>query len=411
MSEYRDKGAKATRQASRRQQYPPPRDTGEYSRRPLPRLPSDPPRPKSASSSVYDSEEPISRQSTPRYQAEDVQQKDPRQSTFAGALDADALAMVKPLQLSTANIPQHEQEQALESPQPRRPEVRFSEWLESDDYESAPLVEEVSPVSPGDALASMVSPLTPASGFGTFPVNVTEASTSSETGTKHQSLEPSCSGMLSTHPPYNPSRLRYSDPGSPTVPASSCRNFGEPGPDVGGPRRVENSSMGHREQSGRVPSSHGKERPMSTEQNRVSFSTKKIDSFSSIRPSGTAPPPLTLKQRAVGATYVKTPFPPMPNSDSSQNSSPKTDTSQQDVPVTESSSQVEEPIEKTFEAMDINFQEPKRASYLDRSAPKVKDIFSRAKQGLRLGNEEAKKEKRRQALKSQIRLSNGGEIA
>ncbi|KAI1264137.1 hypothetical protein F5Y18DRAFT_428218 [Xylariaceae sp. FL1019] len=408
MSEYRNNPVRVTRQASRRQQYPPPRDAVEYSSRPLPRLPSDPPRPNSASSSVYESDEPISRRSTPRKQPGSNRPQVSRQSTFAGAIDADALALVKPLQLGTANVPHHDQEPALESPQPRRPDARFSEWLESDNPESAPKVEEVSPVSPGLATASWVSPLTPAAGFGSFPVNVTEPPNNLEAEVNHQPSEPPCSDMLSTHPPYNPSRLRYSDPGSPTVPASSCRDFGEPGPDVGGPRRFEDASTSQRAQGGLVAPSHRQERPVSDGQTRVSFSTKKIDSFSSIRPSGTAPPPLTLKQRAVGATYVKTPFPPMPNSDSSQKSSPETDISQPDTPGAENSAEVAEPIEKTFETMDISLHGPKRASYFDRSAPKVKDMFSRAKQGLGLGNEEAKKEKRRQALKSQIRLSNGG---
>ncbi|KAJ8126209.1 hypothetical protein O1611_g7429 [Lasiodiplodia mahajangana] len=148
-----------------------------------------------------------------------------------------------------------------------------------------------------------------------------------------------------------------------------------------------------------------------------------ITTFSSYRPGASqrpVPPPLNLEQQQlllppVHEGYVKTPFPPRADSASSQRSAFKPD-----------DQSVEQQQQKQRSGLG-GFGTPRRSSTLNSPrpppgftevfsqidsqgvvspVPRVKNILSKARQGLGIGSDESRKERRREEFKRQIRRQN-----
>ncbi|KAI1429906.1 hypothetical protein F5Y12DRAFT_723752 [Xylaria sp. FL1777] len=403
--------------------YPPPTDAGRYVSRALPLLPMlAEPRRRSSSSSLYNLEEDHASQHTPQHLLETGDENDGRKSTaFSGALDENALAMVQPPQISIPNNPQSDDHPHVVSPQPQRPDSKLLfMWANGDDL--------VSPIdTPGTASWKnhVVSPLSERFGRGTSseagPTSTEYESwfddTSSDEEERPDSSVPArekiqladvfFSGASDSQLPKT--NFRYSDPGSPLSPGFDIDGFGEPGPDVGRSQYFDNAS-GRRTVQPQVhyysggEQNHPQESRVYGREPRISFAVPKIDSFSSDRPRAgqrSVPPPLKLGERSVQEERVKTPFSPRPDSTSSERresntGEPSTGPQKRRSGLSRFGS-LRRSSRQNSPKPPPGFTEI--LSQLDKngvvsSTPRAKGILSKAKQGLGIGSDEFKKEKR-----------------
>lgn len=137
-----------------------------YATRPLPAVPpnsiSPAPRPNSTASSVY-ADEPSQGPTTVEFIAGAPPTDQTDNSDFCGALDEDALALVRPLSLLTRlTHEQDHQEKDVAAPQPRLQNLRQSLFINTDDDAISPILPSPSSGLYSHHLSSLiVSPLTP----------------------------------------------------------------------------------------------------------------------------------------------------------------------------------------------------------------------------------------------------------
>ncbi|KAI0136638.1 hypothetical protein BJ170DRAFT_22596 [Xylariales sp. AK1849] len=332
--------------------FPPPEALPEYASKDLPPLP-----PRSNSPSVYDAEE-SSRRSTPDHLLiPDVYASwDGRASTaFPGAMDEDALAMVRPPSLMT-DLASVDSDQDIASPRPRYPDHKILK-LKTDEYP------EVSPVlTPPSSRYTFsnyaVSPMTPDGsmrGFETASepdvssyMNSSFLPHGSAQGSRRPSewediLPPSQSSLgfqpLPSKQDMSISQVqraafRYSDPGSPIDTSTGLGAYefppsqplaltgysqgpNGPGRDGGG---LPSEATQHPFDSGvdidtspysRWNQGRGLNRARDGSTPKVSFAVKETPSFST-RPNANnrqKPNPLRLDDRRTTDEAIKTPYP------------------------------------------------------------------------------------------------------
>ncbi|KAI1083238.1 hypothetical protein F5B20DRAFT_452201 [Whalleya microplaca] len=430
------------------QQYTPPKAVSEYIHRALP------PRPMSNASSVYSSpDEDAQRHPIPKSRLPFSQSNDDHPTSFAGALDEEALAMVRPQ--SNIDTPQPQQHQDITSPQPRRSVHRPLELKTKDAMIVSPLSAALSEADPHNPY--VVSPLSPDGSASEHSCDMTISEPDHTPDTKHNSwarssivsnrrsrqhsliwndptkrlstsLQGTSTQSESLHPQLHKINLRYSDPGSPVSSvAMDPLSFGEPAPDV---RRTFRSSGAQQHQAARnrqsaygyLGGSSSKGKLASIPDPKISFAVAKNDGFST-RPTASkhhpVPPPLQLKERPLADNYVKTPFPPSADSsDVSQSVFEEDDESIKKHKRVSSFSDfakvlrpVPTPSSDSLAAKQNKARHnegPNRAS----PVPKVRSILSRAKHGLGQGLgiivDETRKDKKREILKRQIRVGTPG---
>ncbi|KAI8632594.1 hypothetical protein F5Y19DRAFT_369671 [Xylariaceae sp. FL1651] len=443
MSEYYDANHRSTStlrqqewEPARRQHYPPPQDVNQYASKALPLTPAVlPPRPPSSSSSIYDSDNAPSRQSTPQQRLTiRTAQQDRTSINFAGAVDEAAFAMVQPPPLNTNLSHSYEQPHVV-SPQPLYSRFRLISMWDQGDAVVSPMDTPgtanwqdyvVSPVSQSSDKGAVSEPDRASCSADSWADQTEQRYSSSWKQSENQVAHDAYARVAPLKSLYTQTRkttLRYSDPGSPLSSGLDTRGFGEPGPDVGRSRCFE-AALDHQKAATHVHTQsmyssdwrdHPQNKLVSIGDSQVSFAVPKIDTFSSSRPGVSrrpAPAPLKLSERSIQNDYVKTPFPPRANPDSSENSvveNGNCNLEQQhrasglisfSKSLRPSSSHKNEKSPSGFPESLSQLENQARASPL----PKVKNILSKAKQGLWIGSEGAKKEKRREDLKRQIRL-------
>ncbi|CAJ2501088.1 Uu.00g039410.m01.CDS01 [Anthostomella pinea] len=424
-----------------------------------------PPRPNSSSSyssSIYDSEGDDGaalRKQNPKQELPIRQQPgDARASTsFSGAMDEAAFDMIRQPPPLAINPPKSRDQPEIASPQPRIPALsKAHQWIAHSE-------DRVSPVTPGSGRYPYVGfPVSPISEHGVsisfeettsepdhhpykaYNPSVTPSSNWSHS-TSQASKSPQPPPETSLHPHVQKINLRYSDPGSPISvgPGGDVRGFGGPGPDIGSSFRSHQSAQGQGKgnTSLSVQSAWGKQadgdRPASPASGRkvVSFAVPQIDSFSSgsgrrqSSPWNAAPPPLELSERPVAQDHEKTPFPPQTDASDSQRSFFDDSDDNNDDEVDDRAQKTHKRV-SSFTAMGLGKSlRPGSSSHKNVVAPvpearhvdvqvrlspvpkpkKHRNILSRAKHGLGLSSEDAKRERKRDEIKRQIRFGNSGE--
>ncbi|KAF2968259.1 hypothetical protein GQX73_g5319 [Xylaria multiplex] len=377
-----------------RQYYPPPPNINEYVSRTLPQLPR--PRPPSSPSSLYGHEEDYANLRTPRYLLTANNMTDSRRGTaFAGAIDENALDMVRPPQIIIPSHPRADDHPDVVSPQPQRPDSKLlSMWANGDEL--------VSPIdTPGTASwkSHVVSPLSEDSEAG--QASWFDDTSSDEDERPDPSNETQKKDLFTNH--------RYSDPGSPSNSGFDMRGFGEPGPDVGGFQRFGIASGRQTVQPQMYYSSneqgHCQDSNADMGESKISFSVPKIDAFSSDRPGAgqrPVPPPLRLGQESVQEDYVKTPFPPRPDSVSSERNAPRPDEQSPKQQKRRSGLGSFDSLRRSS-TQNIRKAPPgftEILSQLDNhgvvsTTPRSRGLLSKAKHGLGIGSDESKREKAR----------------
>ncbi|KAI1311446.1 hypothetical protein F5Y03DRAFT_410572 [Xylaria venustula] len=433
--------------------YPPPEGADQYASRALPLLPmlaGSGPRPLSAASSLFNLEE----DHTPRhlFTIDDDRETGHRNTTtsFAGAINEHALDMVRPSHISIpAYNPHADEHPEVVSPQPQRPDSKLiAIWANGDDL--------VSPIdTPGTSSwrHHVVSPMSDDFGMGgeiggpAAPTDYEswfDDTSSDEEEQQQQQEHPESSNLNLTGGEESPlaryedafpealsssnrqlpkNNFRYSDPGSPLSPGFDMDGFGEPGPDVGGSyfegRRTVQPQMHYR---GGGRGDHGRddhllERNLHAGEPRITFAVPNISSFSS-RTGGQrpVPPPLNLGNHHAVAQeeFVKTPFPPRPETalSVSENAAPSS---------TEETSPGRQKRRSGLSRFGSLRRRPSRQnsprpppgfteilSQLDKHGvvsptPRAKGILSKAKQGLGIGSDESKRDRRRDEHTRQVR--------
>ncbi|KAI0817757.1 hypothetical protein GGR55DRAFT_37681 [Xylaria sp. FL0064] len=395
--------------------YPPPEDADRYASR---ALPPPPPfvesRPISYSWSSYSFEDDYAGPHTLLNPlAASDENHDHSITTFASLIDENALAMVQPSRITIPTYPQPDEHQEVVSPRPQRPDSRLiSIWAKGDEL--------VSPVdTPGTASwrNHIVSPLS-----DTYPAAMEESwfdDTSSDEGAQPGPSNPTTAeesqsiirrfSVSEGQLPRN--NFRYSDPGSPLSPSFDLELFGESGPDVGRGRYIDDVS-GRRTVQPQVHYSNGGEQSYLQGSNayvgapKISFAVPKIDSFSSVRPTAgqrPVPPPLKLGGRSAQEEFVKTPFPPRPDSVPSERMASGTD--EQNTGGLKRRSGLGRFGSLRRRSSRQNSPKPPPGfteilSQLDKHGvvspnSRAKGILSKAKQGLGIGSDEPKREKGR----------------
>ncbi|KAK5624539.1 hypothetical protein RRF57_000255 [Xylaria bambusicola] len=415
-----------------------PENIDRYADRALPLLPIFAgPQPPSSSSLIYDLESDHTNGRMPAPLEASRNKGDGRRSTgFAGALDESALAMVQPSQIT---IPTHshvdESHPQVVSPQPQRPDSKLiSLWARGDE-----LVSPIDTPGPSNWKSHVVSPLSDVfekeitSGAGPAPPNYEswfddtssddeeEPATQTPAREEHQIADIGFSVPLGSQ--LSSGNFRYSDPVSPLSqlnqlsPSFDLECFCDPGPDVGRAQYFQ-SAPGRRTVQPQSTHSGGEqthhpEDNAAMDESRVSFAVPKIDSFSSDRPGAgqrPVPPPLQLGERPVQEELVKTPFPRRPDSATSEKRVSGLDESSVRQQKRRSGlgrfGSLRRPSRQNGPKAPPGFTEI--LSQLDKQGvvspnPKPKGILSKAKQGLKIGSEESRREKRRDELKRQVR--------
>ncbi|KAI0600855.1 hypothetical protein F4775DRAFT_543765 [Biscogniauxia sp. FL1348] len=367
-----------------------------------------PPRPQSSSSSVYDAEDGPRRQPTPksRLVISPCRDDDSTDSSYPGPFDEAAYEMIKQPEIA--------------SPRPIQPNhPGLFNVREHDECGISP----VTPPTTGNTLwtAETVSPLSEAASELEQMLNTSHelwgrGSTMSQTDRRHSELGKSprmVDPMAdSLHPLVQKLNLRHSDPGSPR----ETRGFGEskPGPSVGGAvssNAVSSIGTQERTQVSHKPPTTSSE--ASTHQ--VSFAGPRVDTFSNrsqptARSVRVAPPPLKLGQRPLAEDYVKTPFPPLTVVEPAQksthaNDEPKKRNRLSSLGSIRRAHRIGSSPKNDTKAGPAT-QETRPLDVFARASPvpKVKNILSRAKQGLGISSDEEKKERRKEDIKRKIRV-------
>ncbi len=428
---------------ARKNHFPPPKDLPEYATRPLP------PRPSSSSSSIYDSDQ--GSQPLTQHRLFKGAQEDSRLSTnFAGSIDESALKMVRPPSIVTS-LPEPQGQGEIASPQPLHPEHKVLKLKIDEDSQVSPIL--TPPSGKNSHYQYSVSPLSPDGSVHSFETAVSELDSSSSLrpdswlkeknpiGTDGRrpsrtdntadqgalGFRPLALQTESLHPRLQKINLRYSDPGSPVNGTIRPKDAGESGPDIGTSARFSQGQTADAHPTATLPrqakQAHHEswcqspvEMELAANGRKIAFSSGDIDGFSH-RTAGpsqrNAPPPLKLSERPLAETYIKTPFPPRTNSEYSQKSVFEEDDDSHkkhnrrvssisgfakslrptSLHRSESNSTVQSEASRTGE-------QTSRAS----PVPIVKNILSKAKSGLKIGSDEAKKERKRELLKRQIKV-------
>ncbi|KAI0404292.1 hypothetical protein F4802DRAFT_249193 [Xylaria palmicola] len=403
------------------QHYPPPRDVRHYATRALPLLPTpEPTRPQSTASSIHYSEEGHSRQHTShRILIGNQIGNEDRSTVFSTEIDEHASAMIRPQYITIPDKSKSYDPPPLVSPQPQRPDSKLLRlWANGDEL-----------VSPLDALETpnwmnyVVSPLS----------DEPERRTSSETGRASMEYEswfddassdeeeeaaassyraPKSIRLVDAFPDVPRTQLRktnnrYSDPGSPPSPRLS-HGFGESGPDTGG---LDNVSGRQTVQPHISYSYNGQGRPSDRNtpvgKSNIPSAVSKFSTFPSNRP---VPPPLQLTGQSIQDHQVKSPLLLRSNSVSSHRSLFRTDKSSARLQKRRSglggvNLPTRPSTQNSLRAPPPGFIEI--ISQLDyhgsvSSSPRIKGMLSKAKQGLGIGSEDLKREKRREESRHMI---------
>ncbi|KAI5923358.1 hypothetical protein F4810DRAFT_710786 [Camillea tinctor] len=374
-----------------------------------------PPRPQSSSSSIYEPEDGPRRQPTPKGRLVISPYHDGiRDSSYLGPFDEDAYQMIK--------------QQEVVSPQPIQPDYPgLFNVEEHDEFGISP----VTPPAIANTLwtAATVSPLSEATseleqmlstshelwGRGS-PTSIQVDRRHSEFGHSPRMADP----LDSLNPFVQKLNLRHSDPGSP----KEARGFGESGPgpsiDYATTSNAVSSSVGT--QGGEQASHEGPAASSNGRNHEVLFTTPRIDTFSKrtqekARPNRIVPPPpLKLSERPIVGNYIKTPFPPLTEADTSQKSVHAKDEANVNKKQNRISSfgSVRGPRRmgtwpKNEAKASATTQESRPLDMFTRASPvpKVKNMLSRAKQGLGIISDEEKKERRNEDIKRKIRPVQG----
>ncbi|KAI0868605.1 hypothetical protein GGS24DRAFT_205341 [Hypoxylon argillaceum] len=419
----------------RRQYYPPPRDVTKYASRALPQLPTlATPEIQSSSSSIYEPREDHERQHTPSHVLYTNKASDsPKSTTLGGGIDGPVMAMVRPPQIRIPNrLPSHDHGHVV-SPQPQRLDSKLiSMWANGDEL--------VSPLdTPGTASwkTHIVSPLSDSSGTGQASVHCESwyDDTSSDEGEEEEQPDSSNQTQKNQFADDAFSRvsrsqmektgLPYSEPATP-LRLSLDGGLGSPGPDVGCLQDFNDLSLCRTDQPQRqTRSTDGTDEldgPQDNDESmgelKISFVVPEIATFSSNRPGASqrpVPPPLNLNRQPpppVREGYVKSPFPPGAGSASAQRAAFKTDEPTVHPQQKGRSGLGGLATLRRSSTLNSPRQPPpgftEMLSQLDRQGaispvPRVKNILSKARQGLGISSEESKKEKRREEFKRQIR--------
>ncbi|KAI1338552.1 hypothetical protein F5Y15DRAFT_121052 [Xylariaceae sp. FL0016] len=412
--------------------FPPPEDTAEYVSKALPL----PPRASSVSSSVYSDD------------------------SCAGIFDENVFAQVQVPRLDTI-LSQDTRQREIVSPQPRYPDHRVLSVNTDDGFLVSPIktpgsgneswrTHIVSPMEQTGSRYSLETSLSEPDRLSHVNYSESRGQAATQPEKRHssdwtsaasqstKSSDSSCSVHKIEAREGQKSAFRYSDQGSPVGGTSlDIRGLGEPGPDVGRGAGYFGDFLPINVNSRGVAKSHtfwrrspGREkRAATTTGQKVAFAVPLIDSFSSNRPSTShashhrpAPPPLKLSERPVQSDYVKTPFPDQIDDDSSRKSvfdHDDDDTIMRKHKRVSSLGSFGKALRPSSsyknEAGSPARPEPRHTESVGRPSPvpKVRNMLSKAKHGLGhglgLSNEEVKKEKRREDLKRQIRMSGAGE--
>ncbi|KAI1489266.1 hypothetical protein F5X96DRAFT_679885 [Biscogniauxia mediterranea] len=367
-----------------------------------------PPRPQSSSSSVYDAEDGPRRQPTPKGRlVTSLYHDDSMDSSYPGPFDEAAYEMIK--------------QQEIVSPRPIQPNhPGLFNVREHDECGISP----ITPPITGNTLwtSDTVSPLSEAASELEQMLNTSHelwgrGSTMSQTDRRHSELgksprmfDPMADPL---HPFVQKLNLRHSDPGSP----KETRGFGEPkpGPSVGGAvSSTAELSTGTREHT--QASHNGPTISSETRINQVSFAGPRVDTFSNrsqptARSVRVAPPPLKLGQRPLAEDYVKTPFPPLIEEETAQKSMRTNDDQKKRNRLSSLGGSLRRknrtgsPPKNEAKAGPAT-QETRPLDVFARASPvpKVKNMLSRAKQGLGISSDEEKKERRKEDIKRRIRV-------
>ncbi|OTA69073.1 hypothetical protein K449DRAFT_428487 [Hypoxylon sp. EC38] len=322
---------------------------------------------------------------------------------------------------------------------------------------------EVSPLSPSESECSLPSMI---SGPANSNLSLTkeEQSLSNTEGrhfvydgkhTAHSSEDLAAARLASPHSQVQQINHRYSDPGSPI--GGAVIHPPSPFPtdlNLGFTRHLDENIPEHKASPSpispqfeileNITSSESKLTTTTTTTSGGSISSPKI-SFAGVKSKGFStrsrasqpPPPLKLSERPLANTYVKTPFPssaipplqrgnsnPHPRSTQQTKGGTEDKDDQSDIKMIKKRNRVSSLPGLGFtrslrighfqsvEETQAGPQQSEGAGQERRASPvpKVKSIFSKAKQGLEhglgigMGSEEAKKEKRRAEIKKQIRI-------
>ncbi|KAI1482663.1 hypothetical protein F4774DRAFT_428960 [Daldinia eschscholtzii] len=445
---------KMERKLGTSRQYSPPVGIPEYVKKALP------PRPDSGSSSIYSSpnEGP---QRLPG-------QNDKRQDVSpTSVLHSARLTMVQPLQLIASSSPRSEKRPDIAAPQPRHPARMILETSEADDMVISPVSNplsvntnlqqyEVSPISPNESECSLHSAISSTASPSSSSAEEIYLSRRPFVYEEHPIIYSSVD-LLSTPEilapnhkhqfQYQQINLRYSDPGSPINGAVVHPPTSFPSdPNLRLSRHLDGDNQRHTPAISTNPPlqttnsenndpDNASSTPVgSVVSPKVAFAGT-IDGFST-RPradskrTAPAPPPLKLSERPLADHYVKTPFPgatepaqrqeTLGSSTLRQQNQQQSSVAEQKTPEEQNSIARKRNRLSTLPALVFpkslrhNGGEKDKDKEKEKDGGKVKKSFlSRAKSlrigrglglGMGIGSEEARKEKRREEMKRQIRI-------
>ncbi|KAI1108045.1 hypothetical protein F5Y14DRAFT_437647 [Nemania sp. NC0429] len=415
-----------------RQYYPPPRDIGQYASRALPLLPTGVPSGYVSPLSRYAPEKSDEHQHSSNpfsvtNKAETSRQNTTSNSEMNNATNevVMAMAMARP---SRITIPEHQpyENPNLVSPQPQRPDSRLmSLWANGDGL--------VSPVSPPGTTSwktHIVSPMSEnsegESWFDDTSSDEGEQAESSnpaeEVGRPEEATFPAISHLLSRK-----MSLRHSDPGSPL--SVLAGGFGEPGPDVGRSQHLDNLSGRQTVQPQSYAQStyigdepyYPQDADVSMGELTIAFTVPNIDTSAWGRP-GADQRPISLspqpEEQPAQKMFVETPFSGDTSSELAQRSVFRID-----------ETGIEQQRQRSgFGGFDTSAYPPVQSiqspppgftevfSRLDSqgvvstAVPRVRGMLSKAKHGLGIGSDEARREKRREEFKRQIHHNTQSEV-
>lgn len=428
----------------KQQQYPPPADIPEYVKKALP------PRPNPGSSSIYSF--PVESAQQQCILNNHHQRDGP--DVNSGALDEAGLTVVQPLQLMASSSSCSEKEPEILAPQPRYPAHMILETSDADDIVISPVSGplagnknlqqyEVSPISPNESTCSLHSGVSSSASHNSSSGEEIYISRQPFLYEKHPIVYQSADLLPTLEMDtlnqkhqfqYQQINLRYSDPGSPisgTVihPPTSFPSD----PNLRLSRHLDDENQGPTMNTKPLSPadlannfSSQSQTPTGTIVNpKVAFAGT-VNGFSTRSRANSkktthAPPPLKLSERPLADSYVKTPFPgvePVQRQDSSGSTRQKQNPAEQKAKEEQNSIARKRNRVSTLPAFVFakslrQSGGETRGKEKTSSGPTVKSILSRAKSltigrgfglGLGVGSEEARKEKRREEMKRQIRI-------
>ncbi|KAI0117402.1 hypothetical protein F4814DRAFT_459496 [Daldinia grandis] len=432
------------------QHYSPPTDVPEYVKRALP------PRPNPGSSSIYSSSiESARRQSIPKDQHERG-----RPDFNPDVFDEAGLAVVQPLQLMASSSPSLRGGPEIVAPQPRYPARMILETNEPDGIVISPVSGslagnknlqqyEVSPISPNESACSLHSGLSSSASHNSSSAEEIYLSRQPFLYEKHpivyQSADlfptPETDTLTQRHRfQYQQINLRYSDPGSPisgTVIHPPTSFPSDPNLRLSHHLDEENHEysptinikpLSPADLADRDNLSSQSQTPTGTTASPKVVFAGTANGFSTrsranSKRTAHAPPPLKLSERPLVDSYVKTPFPgaePVQRQDSPgsarQEQSPAEHKAKEEqISTVRKRNRVSTLPGFVFAKSSRQSDGEGRGKEKTSPGQTVKGILSRAKSlrivrglglglGLGIGSEEARKEKRREEMKRQIRI-------